>query len=302
MSISKPILLIVIGILVVVLFVQTTNLITGFTIQQNRTATTNASAPNANPGLTNVNFSMVATPSAGCANDTSTVWCWGIAIDDNGWRNITSANATLWANEIGAAACDTASEANMSKCYVNTSCFVNTSSNATATTINCSFKNLANYALNGTWNCTMWVNDSIGPSATDNSNDATLTTRARSAYYAININTDIYWGAVTVGSKSQIQDNVTNCGNRPIDIQVNGTNMECDSGTTIGSQNISISVGSAAENFNLTGNLQTLQTNHSIPTQETPLPNETTYWNLSMPRGTTGSCKGNATFVAIEDS
>ncbi|MDD5181584.1 MAG: hypothetical protein PHC66_00230 [Candidatus Nanoarchaeia archaeon] len=305
-SITKPILLAVVGILAVVLFLQTSSLITGFTIGQNMSATTNVSTNNAEPTVFDVNFSMVVTPT-GCANDSATVWCWGTVNDLNGVVNISSVNATLWANALGESSCDWgATEENASKCYFNTSCNSNASlsGNATAAIYNCSFKSLPYYAWNGTWNCTMWATDGIN-SSKDNSADATLTTRDRSEYYAINIDTDIYWGAATVGEKKQDTDVVENCGNRPLDVQVNGTDMECDSGTKIGSTNITASVGSAAKNIDLSGTLQTLQTNHSVAVDAcgaTGCANETTFWNITIPSGATGTCKGNATFVAIEDS
>ena len=88
---------------------------------------------------------------------------------------------------------------------------------------------------------------------------------------------------------------------------VNGTDMECASGTTIGSTNISVSVDPLATTrpLNLTSALQTLQTNHTVVVDNcytVSCANVSTYWNISIPSGATGDCKGNATFVAEEDS
>ena len=107
-NIAKPILLAVIGILAVVLFLQTSNLITGQLLGNETLATTQTSTTNIAPTIFDVNFTMTSVPETACGNDATTITCSGLVYDANGVANVSLVNASLYTETLGEAGCDNA--------------------------------------------------------------------------------------------------------------------------------------------------------------------------------------------------
>ena len=299
-SLTKPILLAVIGILAVVLFLQTSNLITGNLIGNNTSQAeipTKVTTENVPPTVYNVNFTMVRTPEASCGDDTTKVWCWGIVNDSNGWENVSLVNASLWQMGVtGGEDC----AVNRSNCYRNASCNDNSSIDVAQRTYNCSFSVLPFYAENGTWNCTMWAYDQNATSWNDTEVSLDSANRIRDPYYALSINDSINWGSAAIGSIKQQTVNVSNCGNRLMDTKVNGSNMNCTLNYIVVS-NITYDTTAAAATALSTVSTK-LNTNHAVPVDGNSDVMVLTYWNLSVPANVGGSCIGNATFIAVENA
>ena len=309
MSSSKPILLIVIGILAVILVVQTTNFITGLAAE-NMTAVTSVGGANVPPYVFNVNFTM--NPALPCDNDSTPVSCTAIVNDLNGVANVTTVNGTLWSTATTEANCNNiagGTQDNLSFCYFNATCTNTTiGGNNTAQIYTCSFgatagKGLRWYANNGTWNCSMWATD--GLSTVSNNSGVNTGTHSRSPMYAVDINNTISWGDAVIGTPKQVNNSVRNCGNRPQDTRVNASDLNCTNPASvdIGAGNISVGLTVAANNItNMNATLQWLNTSHEVAWDGNETINRTTYWNITLPSGVIGACTGTATFNAIENS
>ena len=299
-SITKPILLAVVGILAVVLFLQTSNLITGMA-SENMTAITTLGGTNVEPTVFSVNMRMTA-PINPCANDTDVIVCNASVYDPNGGSNISTVNGTLWSEATTQTGCDTPSEANRSFCYMSLPCTnVSVPGNVTLETYTCTFGQMAWYADNGTWNCTIWATDSIETSW--NTSDTNIYPYDRAKLYALDINSSINWGSVAVGNTSQVNNSVRNCGNRLQDTRVNASTMDCTDPASVDilAGNISVGLTNAVTDIPaMNATLQKLDTNHVIPLDGNETINVTTYWNISVPAGVTGTCSGTAVFNAIE--
>lgn len=289
----KPILLIAVGILALILAVQTASLITGM-VGGTVLASTSADVNNSPVSAGNVAFTM--TTAVGCSTDTgSNINCSVDVVDENGYGNISAVSAKIYGPSKTSVTC---TADNRTNCYTVASCTTGPTINVTARTYYCAAANpLKFYSDNGTWTCNVTATDGI------NTSYAT-TTQSRSALYSIDVGATIAWGTMGVQQTKVVNDKVRNCGNRFIDVTVNGTDMTCGSGTTIGAGNITSGMDVFGNTTALSGTLARLQTNHAIAVDG--LANEevnaTTYWNLTVPRGITGSCTGSVWFVATENT
>lgn len=133
--------------------------------------------------------------------------------DYNGWNDISSGgnvNATFFT----APATETSADDNSTH-YTNASC-ARTGQNGYFSNYTCGFQ-VNYYANNGSWTCHVRVNDSYG--LTDNATN----TSTINALYALNVTPNIDYGNIVAGEYSNnITANITNFGNRPINITVLG--------------------------------------------------------------------------------
>jgi hypothetical protein len=285
-SIAKPVLLAVIGILAVILFLQTSNLITGFQVQ-NETVTTLSGGSNVAP--TCASGTWTAPTLVGCNNATVPV-CYGTVTDTNGWQNITNIKAVLYSANAGGAGC-TASQTN---CYINASC-ANSSCSGTDCNATCTFAPMPWFVDNGTWTCRITPSDSVGQASTNCS-----TASAVAVLLSIDAGNTINFGAVAPsGNSGEITENIVNCGNTIIDLQVNGTAMTCTT-NSIPLTDIFYGNATLGANTTLTGTLATMHHNSArASTYVTNATKDTFWWLQTVPGNIGGSCVGNVTFVTI---
>lgn len=296
-SITKPVLLAVIGILAVVLFLQTSNLITGNLLgshDENLNVTLDADIGNGTPSVSGVTL-VLSSPNNPCGTDTVVSYCEFTVDDENGVADLAAADVNVWSYFGGVGSTCTAND---SKCYtVAAPTCTNATSNATRSVYNCTFS-MEFFAQNGTWSCNATVSDQAALTHSGEDNDT------RGVLRAINLAPGIDWTTLSVGDTGMDTNDIRNCGNRPLDSNVNASTMTCD-GT--GSVNIlagNITVGPNSTNMvTMSGSLGRVHTNMPVEVDgcSAGCANQTTYWNLTIPSGVSGSCSGTAYVVGIED-
>lgn len=234
------------------------------------------------------------------AGSTRIVNCNATIRDWNGYNDIVLVNSTIW--DMATSTIDAADDNNSH--YTNTNC-TNTG-NGVNYTVNylCTF-DVYYYANNGTWNCSVTAMDTWNK--TGNRTNTTIVL----PLYALNVTDGIDYGNVAVESDSLTKTaNVTNFGNRAINISVEGYGVTRGDGLAMNcSQAGNISV--QYERFSLvdTGNwidktplnsTSQLLSNLTIDKQTLPgtLITNTTYWQLNVPPNPAGNCSGFVIFQA----
>jgi hypothetical protein len=231
------------------------------------------------------------------AGYTRFINCTVTATDAEGAENIVNASATFYyyLNK-------TSDSDNNNVHYTNNSCSY-VSSNSTSKTFLCGF-NVYYFANNGTWNCNATVNNGLFYSAS--ANNSTII----NPLYALNFSDGISFGNVQGGiESSDIIANVTNVGNMPINISLQGyaisigdnTGMNCSDNTNITITNIKFSTAlgqTFAQKNPLDGAIQSLNITLQKPTSITPIINNT-YWQIMPDPGSINrQCTGFIIFSA----
>jgi len=258
---------------------------------------------NAPPFVLNV---IVTSPINLHPNGTVLVYCNGTVQDYNGWSDITLVNATLFEYSISKAEFTDHNRTH----YSNSSC-LNVSSSGLESNFSCEFT-MYYYADNSTWRCNMTAYDTY--MASDNAiGNGTINT-----LIALTVPDVIDYGAVAVTNSSQnIQANLTNVGNKAINITMraygrnpgDNTAMVCTVGNiTYTDQHYTmnpalewISRPTPSNNgFGLIANLTIAQMNNSLA-----LVLNTTNWILNLSStlggpGPAGVCNGTVEFTAIQ--
>ncbi len=275
---------------------------------KNVTVTTHANITNARPEILNLtvyeslNYSYRnVTVSAGYLK---TVLCNASVRDWNGFNDIIYANGTLWHSSSSYDAAD-----NNNSHYTNSSCTLNTTGTPDVYGIYvCSF-DVWYYSNNGTWTCNVSVMD------TYNKSSSLTNTTLFLPVYALNVTDGIDYGNVPVeGYSFDVPANLTNLGNMPINISVEGYGTRRNDGLamncTVG--NISVQweryslTNGIDSNTYLTSTTSLTSTlggnpmvNLTIPKQNTSsLSFNTTYWSLYVPPNPFGNCTGVIIFTA----
>ncbi|MEM4711089.1 MAG: hypothetical protein QXL18_04020, partial [Candidatus Woesearchaeota archaeon] len=166
--------------------------------------------------------------------------------------------------------------------YTNNNCDLNYTG-ISYKVFSCLF-NVYYYANNGTWNCTAFAynNQSVSSNLTNNTLINPL--------YALNVTDGLSFGNVESGfESSEIKANISNIGNMPINISVQGyaiypgdaVGMNCSDGTNISIDSIRFSLTSTIYDLKnpLNGNVQ----NTSLKIQKqinTSTPINITYWQI----------------------
>jgi len=235
------------------------------------------------------------------AGSTRVVTCNFSVRDYNGFADIGAVNATFF----NVAQSSLTAVDNNNTHYTNSSCaLIAGEQGGYFSNYTCSFP-ISYYAVNGTWNCTGFVNDTIGL-ATNGSGLTNI-----SALFALNVTPLIDYGNVAVGSTSENQSaNVTNLGNLPINVTVrgygatfnDGLSFVCENGNvSIGAQRFSADIAAAyAAKTPITSAYQQIPTFAvSKPVNDTGQLNAT-YWQLylAVSESASGLCNGTVVFQA----
>ncbi len=221
--------------------------------------------------------------------------------DYNGFADIDTVNATFFS--IAQSSLNAVNDNNTH--YTNTSCAaIAGQQGGFFSNYTCSFA-LSYYAVNGTWNCTGYVNDTANLT-TNNSGRTNI-----SALFALNVTPQIDYGNVAIGSTSLNQSaNVTNLGNRPINVSVrgygaafnDGLSFVCDNGNvSVGAQRFSSDITAAyAAKTALTSAYQQVPAFVVAKTVNDSSQINTSYWQLSLSvaESANGLCNGTVVFQA----
>ncbi|GIU69978.1 MAG: hypothetical protein KatS3mg002_1214 [Candidatus Woesearchaeota archaeon] len=270
---------------------------------RNVTVTTRVTISNSNPEVLEVivyqetnNSLLNVTLNAGSLRN---ITCNATIRDWNGYGDITGVNATLWHITTSSRF---APDDNNS--HYTTNCI--NSGNGINYTVNylCIFP-VYYYANNGTWNCSVMAIDTYNK--TGNNSNTTYVY----PLYALNVTDGIDYGNVAVDDDSLTKAaNVTNFGNMPINISVEGYGAVRGDGLAMNCSifgNISVEyerfsivdTGNWIDKTPLSSTAQ-LISNLTIPKQtlpSTPMVN-TTYWQLRVPPNPAGNCTGYIIFQA----
>ena len=231
------------------------------------------------PNITTISISNPVTLNAGTTKNTL---CNVSVVDADGQGDIVSVNATLFFVQNTSDDPD-----NPNTHYTNTSCgvdaFFGNNKNFT-----CTFP-LEYYARNGTWICNASATDSVGLHSTSN-----RTTRI-DPLLALNVSkTFMDFGDIIAGFTSiNLSQNVTNIGNRPLNLTVYGWGSRAGDNNAFVCTLINISVGYMKFAPNITALYTEKEPLSSSPKQaRMTLPKQvgvgvpstnTTYWQVLVP-------------------
>jgi len=223
--------------------------------------------------------------------------------DWNGWADPQVMNATLFHSSSTENAAD-----NNNTHYTNASCAKTDNDGNYLVNYTCAFP-VNYYALNGSWNCTVHVNDTFGL------NGAGSGKGNISSLYALNVTVLIDYGNLSAGEYSNNQTaNITNLGNVPINISVlgyGGNNIAditknlsffCDQGNlSVGLQHFSTNPADNYAAKQVLSNTSRRVTGLTInKTTNASYSYNTTYWELYIDpvQVAFGRCNGTVVFQA----
>lgn len=294
-----PEILIAVLLLSIILFLNY-NVLVNAQIGGNTTVISEVNVTNAPPSILSI---VPPNPVTLSPNATKLVECNVTVRDYNGYNDISNVNATFFdAN----ASSLYASNFNRTH-YTNSSCSFSTNLNANTALYTCGF-NVYYYANPGQWNCTAYVNDSFNVG--DNSSNATNI----SALIAISTPDVINYGDIPVlGTSADIPANVTNVGNRDVNLTLYGYNATPGDGLAMQCQQGNISydnqrwalTNAAYGSMNILNNtLPELVPSLTIKQRNTTIADtiNTTHWKLYVaPNGIPfGLCNGTIIFGGIQ--
>ncbi len=266
--------------------------------QYTDTSITNTSVniTNAAPQVLNVDIPSLVSLTA---YDNTTIQCNVTTYDyDNDSMNL---NATLFYYTQSSVA-----DEDQNVMYHNTSCS-NISSQDYEINWTCTF-NVNYFANNGTWYCNATATDTENATASNQSNAGVI-----SSLLAIKTSNLVDFGELEVNEISNDSiANITNVGNRDINISVEGYAQSLDDGYAMNCTRGFIPV--AYERYNITNesdydfmsqlSIDATQIGHNffVPQRlsETEESVNTTYWKISIPAGAGGFCTGRILFAAID--
>jgi hypothetical protein len=236
------------------------------------------------------------------------VWCNATIVDYNGLDDISKVNATFFrTNGTSADGYGVFGAADNNSRYHNVNCTYNATIASWTYSYLCDF-NVTYHAYNGTWNCTVWANNSL--SSPRNSSNASWV----SALYAINVTAAADFGNLSVFDTSNVSTiNVTNFGNMPINLTVYGFGntsnatgagwaFVCPAGTNISVGNLRYTLEGNADWSTMTAltNGPALIDDLTIEKQSGDENKwNTSYWKLYIPPNPFGLCNGTIVFEAI---
>lgn len=259
--------------------------------------TTKVNVTHAMPEIDNVKVDQNILLNAGTYK---TVYCNVSLHDWDGYGDIANVNATLWDNN--SAVFDDADDNNTH--YTNTTCR-NASQNGYYVNYTCGF-NVWYYANNGTnWICNTTVIDY------NNFTDNEQNTTSIQAYYALNVTSPIDFGDMVVAEKkNNVSANITNFGNRMINVSVSGFGVTPNDGLAMKCTIRNITLSNLKYSLNesnwdapgaisLTGSATNI-TGLTVPKRTTGVEWNQTYWHLYIPPSENpfGVCNGTVIFTA----
>lgn len=273
-------------------------------IGENTTVISEVNVTNAPPTILNI---TAPDPINLVANGTKFVTCNATVRDYNGFNDISNVNAKFY--DINYSSLN-AADANRTH-YTNSSCSFISNSDAFTADYECGF-NVAYYANPYKWNCSIHVNDSY------NVNDSKMITTNVSVLIALSTPDVVNYGDLPVLSTSpDITANVTNVGNRDINISLYGYNatpgdglaMQCQYGNiTYVNQKWALTNAAFGSMNVLNNTVPEIVPGLTILQRNTTLAQtiNTTHWKLYVAQGAGGTpfglCNGTIVFGGLQAS
>ncbi|MFH1174181.1 MAG: hypothetical protein V1725_03555 [archaeon] len=228
------------------------------------------------------------------AGTTRALECNATVTDDNGRDDIQNVNATFYLDTVSPTDPD-----NVTLHYSTVCSCVNN----TLTSINCSCPFSIWYvAKNGTWRCNMTALDSAAIAYG-------VKPVTMNKLYALNVTEGIDYGNIEADNISaEVMANITNLGNVPLHVSVQGYGSSINDGLSFVCQNNNISssfqrfstnTSVFSEKTPINGSVQVIQ-DFQIPStdnESSPYQN-TMYWQAQAPTSSYGSCEGIVVFTA----
>ncbi|MBU2431938.1 MAG: hypothetical protein KKH99_14690, partial [Proteobacteria bacterium] len=235
------------------------------------------------------------------AGTTKTVYCNLTIWDPEVYTNISSVNATFYSSTTTF----DASDANQTH-YTNTSCTLISGGGNTADYV-CGFT-VWHFALNGTWECRGYTENLY-------SSNISLDNTTVSQLFAINISTTLinYTDLEPDQESPNVEVNVSNVGNMPMNISVYGFGGEDELGGTdlsmiceinnisVEFERFSTSSGVAYDSKNqLSSTPQDIGLTIPAKANEAEVKSNSTYWQFMVPphEQAFGQCNGSVVFMA----
>ena len=262
--------------------------------KQNYTILTNASVIDVAPYITQIITPGYVDLTAG---SNTTIWCNATIEDDNGYEDISGANATIYSVTTSYNSPD-----NNRDHYTNNSCECIVL-NDLQKECRCAFS-IRYYAINGTWICRVNTYGSGGTNYSEENFVINPLTALDLTNYIIN------YGNVGGGQASNERELVIkNIGNVEIDLDGYGYAREITDGYAMNcSDNNNISANNERYSFtpvdyNSMNPLGTYSSPSDIDLNLTPQvdeteSNKTTYWRIYVPDIVSGICKGHIVLIA----
>jgi hypothetical protein len=274
---------------------------------RNVTVDTTVNITNALPLVLSVVIENGETNLTLNAGSTRSIVCNATIQDWDGWADIVNVTATLFYNETS----NTSSSDSNASHYTNASCELAVSGSGFLRNATCGFSAVQYYANNGLWICNVTVTDPYtGWNLSVVNPQHSLFNRTNiDALLALNVTTLIDYGNLAVGDTSQPQQaNVTNLGNRNINVSVfgygnvsdDGLAMVCDVGNiSIREEKFNLIGGGDVTQYTNLSNTRSNITGLTVGRQFDPnLVINTTYWVLYVPPNPFGRCNGTVVFQA----
>lgn len=250
------------------------------------------------PEILGVTIESPITLVAGGLKD---VTCNSTIRDYNGYDDLSNVNGTLFS--LGQSSLGAADDNNTH--YTNSSCApIAGQESGNLANYTCLFE-VSYYAINDSWNCTIGVNDTIGL------NDSVGNTTLFNELLALNVTTLIDYGDLAIGDTSDKQQaNVSNLGNKPINVSVRGYGAVLNDGLSFICEQGDLSVDLqhfAANGTSTYSGMQVLSSNYAhvfnmtVPKSldHSGIQN-TTWWQLFLDpnQNAFGTCNGTIVFQA----
>ena len=272
---------------------------------KNVTVWTHVNITNSRPEVLNITFQDAINASIKNitvnAGGTKTVYCNVTVRDWNGFNDIVYLNATMWHSMTS----NSSAPDNNNSHYANTSCTLNGSISAYVGWYVCSF-DVWYYVNNGTWICNATVMDNQSATGTGTGNSTFY------PIYALNVTDGIDYGNVAVEDFTKnVTANITNLGNMPINVTVEGYGakkgdglaMNCSLGgnITVSNERFSIADVDWTSMTALTGNSQLLSNLTLLKQNDSTMVTNSTHWQLYIDSTNNpgGNCTGNIIFTAV---
>ena len=271
---------------------------------KNVTVWTHVNITNSKPEVLNITFQDFDNTSLSNitinAGGFKTVYCNVTVRDWNGFNDIQYVNATIW----HAATSSYSAADNNNSHYTNSSCTINSSISAYVGSYVCGF-NVIYYVNNGTWICNATDVD------TANTTGVGLGNTTFYPVYALNVTDGIDYGSAAVESfTGNVTANITNLGNMPINVTVEGYGakrgdglaMNCSLGgnITIGNERFSTASVDWSLMTKLISSPQLIPNLTLSKQNNNAMVTNSTYWQLYIDSTNNpgGNCTGNIIFTA----
>jgi hypothetical protein len=254
---------------------------------------------NALPVASSVSINSAATDVILNPGGTQNVSCVATVTDSNGYSDIASMTAKFYRSSIGAGGTD--DNANHYTLSGSTATYC-TGSGTSGT---CTFTFPVYYYADPTdagstfsaqnWVCQVTPTDNVGAGT------AATSTIEIDSLKSLSVSSTIALGSLNPGQNTSGDHTatVTNTGNTSIGFKVSGNNLSCSvhSSVPVGNQQYALNSFSYGSGTALSGTATDSGASLSKPTQSVPTVTQGTYWQVSVPGGTSGTCSGADSFV-----